>query len=64
MIWNADKTFRVEPSMIQHRHKLTPYSRQTLSGVVEETYLRGRKVYDRGQFSEKTLGRLLKRGEA
>jgi len=64
VIWNADETFFVKPTMIQHRHKLTPYNGQTLSGVVEETYLRGQKVYDRGQFSEKTLGVMLKRGEA
>ena len=63
-IWNEAATFRVEPSMIHHRHKLTPYNGQTLSGVVERTYLRGRKIYERGQFNEKPAGRLLKRGEA
>jgi allantoinase len=63
-IWNEDATFRVEPSMIHHRHKLTPYNGQTLNGVVERTFLRGRKIYDRGQFNEKPAGQLLKRGEA
>jgi allantoinase len=64
VIWNPDETFRVEPSMIYHKHKLTPYAGQTLNGVVETTYLRGRKIYDRGQFSEKALGTmLLRRGE-
>ena len=65
VIWNPEKEFRVEPSMIQHHHKLTPYNGQTLSGVIEETYLRGRKVYDRGWFYEKPSGEmLLRRGEA
>jgi allantoinase len=65
VIWNPQTTFRVEPSMIHHKHKLTPYSGQTLSGMVEATYLRGNKIYDRGQFSEKAMGEmLLKRGAA
>jgi allantoinase len=65
IIWNPQTTFRVEPSMIYHKHKLTPYAGQTLNGVVESTYLRGRKVYEHGQFSEKASGvMLLKRGAA
>src|SRR5256884_3482298 len=39
VIWNPQTTFRVEPSMIHHKHKLTPYAGQILSGVVETTYL-------------------------
>jgi allantoinase len=65
VIWNPQGVFRVEPQMIHHRHKLTPYAGRSLSGIVEATYLRGEKVYDRGQFSEKVLGTmLLKRGAA
>jgi allantoinase len=64
VIWNPQGTFRVEPSMLHHRHKLTPYAGQTLSGVVETTYLHGRQIYDRGRFSEKPLGTLLRRGFA
>lgn len=64
VIWNPQGTFRVEPSMLQHRHKLTPYAGQTLSGVVEQTYLRGEKIYDGGSFSEKTSGVMLRRGVA
>ena len=65
VIWNPQGVFRVEPSMIHHKHKLTPYAGLTLSGIVEATYLRGEKIYDHGQFSEKMLGTmLLKRGAA
>jgi allantoinase len=63
VIWNADASFRVEPSMIQHRHKLTPYAGQTLNGVVETVYLRGVKVYEGGQFAPVPTGKLLKRGD-
>jgi allantoinase len=64
VIWNPQEAFRVEPNVIHHRHKLTPYAGQTLNGVVKTTYLRGEKVYDRGQFSEKPLGVMLRRGAA
>ncbi len=64
VLWNPQATFRVEPAMLHHRHKLTPYAGQTLSGAVERTYLRGEKIYDRGKFSEKPTGVMLKRGLA
>jgi allantoinase len=64
VIWNPHETFLVEPAMLHHRHKLTPYAGQTLSGVVEQTFLRGLKVYDRGQFLEKPSGVMLRRGAA
>ena len=61
-IWNAEESFRVEPSMIEHRHKLTPYLGQTLYGVVEATYLRGQKIYEGGEFTARAGGLLLRRG--
>jgi allantoinase len=62
VIWDPSAEFRVEPAMLHHRHKLTPYDGRRLSGVVEAVFLRGEKIYDRGQFSTKPAGRLLKRG--
>ncbi|HEV2915392.1 MAG TPA: allantoinase AllB [Pyrinomonadaceae bacterium] len=63
VIFNTDATFRVEPSVIEHRHKLTPYNGLTLRGVVETTYLRGEKIYDRGRFAPEPAGALLVRGD-
>jgi allantoinase len=63
VIWNPSATFTVEPQMIQHRHKLTPYLGQELSGVVEQTFLRGAKIYDKGHFVSGPRGRLLLRGD-
>ena len=59
IIWNPDATFRVEPALLYHRHKLTPYLGQQLRGVVEQTYLRGQKIYEGGQFSGGPAGELL-----
>ena len=52
VIWNPNREFRVEPEMIHHRHKLTPYADEVLRGVVEKTFLRGQIVYDDGEFAE------------
>jgi allantoinase len=59
VIWNPDKEFTVEPAMIEHRHKLTPYDGETLRGVVEKTFVRGQMVYDDGAFYG-PLGRILR----
>lgn len=62
VIWNPEKRFTVQPQKLQHRHKLTPYARQTLQGVVEATFLAGELIYDRGRFRGKPSGKLLRRG--
>ena len=59
VIWNPDAEFTVEPSMLQHRHKLTPYMGEKLYGTVEATILRGERIYERGVLSEGRRGRLL-----
>ena len=65
VVFRPDEEFRVEPAMLHHRHKLTPYAGRTLSGRVEATYLRGALVYERGEFkSERATGALLARGDA
>jgi allantoinase len=49
VIWSPEETFRVTPEIVQHRHKLTPYTDEKLAGVVKATYLRGRKVWEDGR---------------
>ena len=63
VVWDPEKRFLVRPKMLQHRHKLTPYAKQSLRGVVEATFLRGEMIYDRGRFLGKPRGALLGRGE-
>jgi allantoinase len=45
-IWNPDREFVVHATQLEHRHKITPYEGEHLTGVVEKTFLRGRKIYD------------------
>jgi allantoinase len=64
VIWNSHDEFTVDPSRLHQRHKITPYAGRKLSGVVQTTFVRGRKVYDRGEFSVSPLGQILRRGAA
>jgi allantoinase len=64
VIWNPDTKFCVEPARLHHRHKLTPYSGRELFGVVETTFLRGRKIFDREEFSAAPAGQILYRDKA
>lgn len=61
VIWHPDRQFKVEPSMIRHRHKLTPYAGEVFSGAVEKTFVRGHLVYDDGEFFPHPLGRIVRR---
>jgi allantoinase len=61
VIWNPDQQFTVTASALQHRHKITPYEGETLNGVVQKTFLRGRKIYDTGHFTTTPPGHMLLR---
>ena len=61
VIWNPDREFQVSPSLIHHRHKLTPYAGEILHGVVEKTFLRGQMVYDGGEFVSSPRGEIVLR---
>ena len=59
VIWNPAKSFKVEGSKLHHRHKLTPYQGWELTGVVEKTFLRGRRVYVAEEIVEQARGELI-----
>jgi len=64
VIFNPDGKFRVEPERLHHRHKITPYAGRELAGIVEATFVRGQKVFERGEFSFAPAGRVLLRGHS
>jgi allantoinase len=57
VIWNPDAVFPVNPSTLHHRHKITPYAGEVLNGVVQQTFLRGRKI----DLNDAPLGHMLLR---
>jgi allantoinase len=62
VLWDDAASFTVEPSMIRHRHKVTPYAGRTLAGVVERTFLRGREAYSRAGGLAKPGGAYVTKG--
>lgn len=60
VVWDPDKTFVVTEEMIQHRHKITPYSGQQLHGLVEQTWLAGERVFDQGKYLHLNRGKIVK----
>lgn len=59
VVWNPDAAFTVDPELVYHRHKLTPYSGRDMIGRVEAVYVRGRLAYDRGEFAPEPVGELI-----
>jgi allantoinase len=49
----------VTPSWIQHRHRVTPYAGERLTGVVRATYLRGARIVDDGRALATDHGELI-----
>ena len=59
VIWNPDQDFKVTPSSLHHRHKITPYDGEVLKGVVQKTFLRGRLIYATSHFTNEPYGHML-----
>jgi allantoinase len=51
VIFDPDAAFTVRPELVYHLHKLTPYSGMELFGRIESTYVRGERVFHRGEFA-------------
>jgi len=64
VLWNPEAAFRVDAERLHQRHKLTPYAGRELLGAVTATFLRGRKIFERGEFSAGPTGNILKRTDA
>ena len=59
VIWDPDGDFVVDPSMIAHRHKLTPYDGMKLFGKIDSTYVRGKRVFENGRPATEGRGSLI-----
>lgn len=59
VIWDPDATFTVTPSIIYHRHKVTPYEGRELRGKVVATIVGGSRVFGEGAFVGKKCAKIL-----
>jgi allantoinase len=59
VIWDPDAEWVVDPSVLHHRHPVTPYAGRTVRGRVLKTLLRGVTVFDEGRFVAAPHGQLI-----
>jgi len=48
-VFDPEAEWTVEPGLLRHRHKLSPYAGRRVCGIVTATYLKGEKIYDEGR---------------
>ena len=61
VIFDPDAEFTVDAAILHDSHTRTPYVGRRLRGVIERTYLRGHRIYERGKPIENPYGRVLAR---
>ncbi|HTA62500.1 MAG TPA: allantoinase AllB [Bacteroidia bacterium] len=59
VVWNPTEKFIVQSADIHYRHKISPYVGEQLSGVVKQTYIAGKKVFENGNFISLPQGKVL-----
>lgn len=59
VVWIPEQSFKVNGSQLLHRHATTPYEGRKLSGVVRQTFVRGRKIFDVGIVDDPSSGRIV-----
>jgi allantoinase len=59
VVFDPQALFKVEPTMLYHRHQVTPYEGYELQGRIIATFLRGRKVYEENRFCRSPTGQVL-----
>ena len=61
VIFDAEAKWTVDPARLRQRHPITPYAGRTLRGLVQQTFVRGRCVYENGRCAERPEGRWVRR---
>ena len=61
VVFDPEGRFVVLTEEVQHRHKVTPYAGETLTGVVKATYVRGNKVWEDGRHLGNAVGEWVRR---
>jgi allantoinase len=59
VLWDPDAAWRVDPSLLHHRHPVTPYAGMALRGRVRTTILRGEVVFDEDRVLPQPAGRMI-----
>jgi len=63
VVFDPTTNYIIKNEMIKHRHKITPYVGREVTGVVKQTYVRGKQVYANDQFIDTPIGKPLLKGQ-
>ena len=61
VVFDPDATWTVDATRLLQRHPITPYAGMNLTGVVRQTFLRGRSIYENGRSGERPEGQWVRR---
>lgn len=61
VVWDPEMSFTVKAADIHYRHKISPYVGEELKGVIKQTYIGGKKVFENGKFLSLPQGKILLR---
>lgn len=59
VVFDPEAEFTVTKDRLHQRHAVSPYIGETLRGVVNRTYLRGKVIFSDGEFATENTGREL-----
>ena len=59
VVWNPIENFIVNAENIHFKHKISPYLGENLLGVVKETFIAGKKVFENGNFVSLPIGKII-----
>jgi len=59
VLFAPEEEWAVDPARLEQRWKLTPYAGRRFKGRVKATYLKGEKIYERGEFLGSPRGEIL-----
>ena len=61
VVFDPNEQYVIEPHMILHRNKQTPYEGFRVQGRTQVTYLRGQQVYEKGKPFKSPVGKSILR---
>jgi len=61
VVFDPEAEFTVSEDRLHHRHAVSPYLGEKLRGLVKRTYLRGKVVYQDGEFPGEPMGQEFRR---
>lgn len=56
VVFDPESEFTLTTDRLRYRHPVSPYLEHRLCGLVQQTYLRGRCIFDHGKFPGKAAG--------